>query len=275
LSQNRNIVMEGCEIEEPSASNSASRVLVSVVIPARNEASSMANLITEIRRSLSSYPCEIIVVDDASTDMTVSIARASGAKLISHQYNRGKGCAIKTGVQNAQGDIIVFLDGDGAHDPQEILQVIAPILLDKADLVIGSRRLPESQVLAYSVTRRVSIALTSYIISVIVSFLLPLLSLFKYPMKYTKITDCTSGFRAIKRESWQKLTLVSNGFQIETEMVYEAVKNRLTIAEVPICCYNHSCRRSYLSILRDMPKTAKLLIIKLLAEVRARYEVLE
>jgi len=243
---------------------------VSVIVPARNEESSIAKLITEIRIGLPPYPYEIIVVNDASTDMTASIAQTIGAKLVSHAYNRGKGLALRTGVENAEGDIIVFLDGDGAHDPREIPQIIAPILQNKADLVIGSRRFPESKVPSYPLTRRINIALTSYTISFIVSFLLPLASLFRYSMRYNKITDCTSGFRAIKKGNWQKLNLVSNGFQIETEMVYEAVKNRLTIVEVPISCYNHSARRSYLSVLRDMPKTAKLLIIKLLAESRTR-----
>ena len=83
------------------------------------------------------------------------------------------------------------------------------------------------------------------------------------------ITDCTSGFRGIKKEAWQKLELVSQGFQIETEMIYESAKNGLTIAEVPISC-NWNTRLSHLSILRDGLSTLKLLSRKLVNEVRGR-----
>ena len=81
--------------------------------------------------------------------------------------------------------------------------------------------------------------------------------------KWIKITDCTSGLRAITRESWQKLGLVSLGFQIETEMIYEAARNRLVIAEVPISC-NWDSRFSRLSVIRDGLRTMKLLTGKML-----------
>lgn len=243
--------------------------LVSVIIPAKDEANSIGSLIPEIRESLSGCPHEIIVVDDGSRDRTREIAYSNGTIVVSHEKNLGKGAALKTGVQNASGGVIVFLDGDGAHDAQDIPRVIAPILEGKADLVIGSRSLPESHVVISPLTRRLSSNLASLAISVIISFLLPLITLFRCSMRYIKITDCTSGFRAIKKANWQKLDLVSQGFEIDTEMIYEAARNRLTISEVPISC-NWNREFSRLSIFGDGLRTVKLLVRKLMGDIRRK-----
>ncbi len=237
--------------------------LVNVIIAARDEAHSIGNLIPKIKESLSECLHEIIVVDDGSRDNTGEIARSNGAIVIFHEKNIGKGAATKTGVRNAKGDIIVFLDGDGAHDPQDISRLIAPILEGTADLVIGSRVLPESKVSVSPLIWRLINNLASFVIS----FLLPLVTLFKCPVKYIKITDCTSGFRAINREAWKKLDLVSQGFQIETEMIYEAARNKLTIAGVPISC-NWNSEASRLSIFRDGLRTLRLLARKLMNDAR-------
>ncbi len=156
--------------------------LISVIIPARNEANSIGSLISKIKRSLSEYPHETIVIDDSSEDGTEEIARSSGIIIVSHEKNLGKGAGMRTGVENAKGDIIIFLDGDGTHDPEDIPRVITPILEGEADLVIGSRALPESQVFISPLTRRLSNNLASFVISVIISFLSPLATLFKCPV---------------------------------------------------------------------------------------------
>ena len=196
----------------------------------------------------------------------------------------------------SDADVVVFLDGDGQHDPGDISKIIAPILQNKADLVIGSRCLPESKVSVSPFTRRFTNNVASFIISMIISFLLPLasqLNRLTHPTKQTQlaqqtqptqqtpltancqlptgklnwITDCTSGFRAIKKESWQKLELTSKGFQIETEMIYEAARKGLTIAEVPISC-NWNSEFSRLSIIQDGLRTLNLLSKKLLTNLR-------
>ncbi len=269
LGENYSRIVRGYESGEPAAPDSASQLLVSVIIPARDEANSIGSLIPKIKESLSGYPHEIIVVDDGSKDETKEIARSNGIIIISHEKNLGKGAAMKTGVENARGDIILFLDGDGAHDPQDIPRVIAPILGGEADLVIGSRTLPESKVSISPLSRRLSNNLASFVISVIISFLLPLATLFKCPVKYIKITDCTSGFRATTKEGWQKLDLISQGFQIETEMLYEAARNKLAITEVPISC-NWNSELSRLSIVKDGFRTLKLLVWKLLNNAKRR-----
>ena len=248
-------------------SNFSQRKLVSVIIPARDEANSIVSLIHEIKENLSRYPYEVIVVDDGSRDATKEVAQSSATLVVSHEKNLGKGAAMKTGVENARGDIIVFLDGDKAYSPQDIPGLIAPILRRKADLVLGSRTIPGAKVPTSPLVRRLSNNLASLVISAIISLLLPLVTRFRCPAKWTKITDCTGGFRAIRRRGWHKLDLTSQGFQIETEMIYEAARNGLTIAEAPVSC-NWNRELSHLSILRDGLKTLKLLAGKLIGDIR-------
>jgi len=289
-------ILDAMRDSQKRASDSPSRS-VSVIIPARDEASFIGSVITGIRQSLSAYNHEIIIVDDGSKDKTAEIARDSQATVVSHQNSRGKGAAMKTGVKRAKGDIIVFIDSDGAHDPKEIPTVIAPIIQNQADLVIGSRALLESNISRPPPLRRLSNNMASFIISIIISLFLPLSSLLnrlihprkplviqprkvETPQPETRgyrlitgrlkwITDCTSGFRALTKDAWQRLNLVSDEFQIETEMIYEAAKNKLTMAEVPISC-NWSTKSSRLSIIEDGLRTSKLLLNKLWGNLRQK-----
>lgn len=251
---------------EPPVSLSATglrEVKISIIIPARDEAASIGRLISQINDSLSSLDHEVILVDDGSKDNTRTIAEGAGAKVISHPASRGKGAAMKTGAEKATGDIIVFMDGDGQHNPDDIPGVIAPILDNKAEMVIGSRTLPESRVTIVPFTRKWSNSLASFITSVLISIILPIRTLFKTPLKWTSITDCTSGFRAIKKEEWHRLNLISNGFEIETEMIMESAKNRLRIKESPISC-SWDGKVSRLYIVKDGIKTLKLLLKKVI-----------
>ena len=120
------------------------------------------------------YVDQVIVVDDGSDDGTGEMAREAGALVIRHEKNRGKGAAMKTAVQNSDADIVVFLDSDGQHNPDEIPELIEPIIQGRADLVIGSRHLPGSQIASPSFKRRLTNTLASIIISIVISVLLPL-----------------------------------------------------------------------------------------------------
>ena len=242
---------------------------VSVIIPAKDEASSIGSLISRIKESLSAYDYEVIVVDDGSKDNTKDIARSSSVMTLSHDRSLGKGAAMKSGAGSATGDIFVFLDGDGAHYPEDIPSVVAPILQNKADLIIGSRNFHGSEASGFYLPRRVANKLASFITSIIISFFLPIVTSFKCPMKWIKVADAESGFKAISRGNWHRLSLISRGFEIETEMIYEAARNKLAIAEVPISC-NLKCGTSSLSILKDSWETMKLLVGKLTGEVKGR-----
>jgi len=242
---------------------------VSVIIPARDEANSIGSLISRIKGSLSAYSYEIIVVDDGSKDNTKDIARSSSVMTLSHDRSLGKGAAMKSGAGSATGDIFVFLDGDGAHYPEDIPSVISPILQNKADLIIGSRNFHGSEAPTSYWPRRIANHLASFITSLIISFSLPMVTSFKCPVKWIKVADAESGFKAISRGNWQRLNLISQGFEIETEMIYEAARNKLAIAEVPISC-NWGGGTSSLSVLRDSWKTMKLLLRKFIGEVKGR-----
>ncbi|MFC1901645.1 glycosyltransferase family 2 protein [Chloroflexota bacterium] len=240
--------------------------LLSVIVPVKDEASTLGNLIRRIRESLCTYTYEIILVNDNSIDNTALVERSNDIVIVSHEKNLGKGTAMKTGAANAKGDILIFLDSDGVHDPRYIPNIIAPILQDKADLVIGSRALHGWSKSGCHLNRKLSNIVASIVISVVISFLLPLVTAFKYPLKRVKVTDCTSGFRAIRKEGWHRLNLTSLRFEIETEMIYEAASTGLTIAEVSIT-YNQNGQFSHLSILRDGLKTSKMLALKLTGSI--------
>ena len=122
-------------------SSQATRPKVVAVIPCFNTEPFIAEVVSKARK----YVDQVIVIDDGSRDGTAEAARAAGAVVVSHEKNRGKGAAMKTGVENTDADIIIFLDGDGQHDPEDIPKIIEPILRGKVDLAIGSRCLPESK----------------------------------------------------------------------------------------------------------------------------------
>ncbi|MBI4333593.1 MAG: glycosyltransferase family 2 protein [Chloroflexi bacterium] len=249
-----------------SAGNSQSPK-VSVVIPARDEALAVGGIISQLKQTLSGLPYEIILVDDGSQDGTSKIGESLGATVVSHRVNLGKGAAMKTGAEKARGEIIVFMDGDGQHKAKDLPRVLNPVLHGQADLVIGSRTLPESDVTIVPAARKWSNSFASFTISFIISFLLPLRTGFRIPLRWTAITDCTSGFRAVRRDKWQQLDLVSNGYEIETEMILEAARNRLAITEAPISC-TWDARMSRLSVLKDGLRTVKLLLGKLVRSPR-------
>ncbi|MGA7676802.1 MAG: glycosyltransferase family 2 protein, partial [Dehalococcoidia bacterium] len=245
---------------------------LSVIIPAKDEANSVGELIARVKSSLSGYNFEVVVVDDGSKDGTKRIAENSGAIAISHTKTLGKGAAMKSGALAATGDILIFLDGDGAHNPEDIPKVIAPVLQNRADLIIGSRNFRGSRTFGSYLPRRITNKLASLVTSIIISFFLPLAASFKCPMKWIRVEDAECGFKAISKEKWCQLNLVSQGFEIESEIIYEAVKNRQTIHNAPISC-NWDSKVSRLSILRDGLKTLRLLFSKLIHDMSERQSV--
>jgi len=274
-----------------------------VAIPCYDTASFIADIVSASRK----YVDEVVVIDDGSKDSTASKAKDAGASVISHQQNRGKGVAMKTAIENIEADAIIFIDGDGQHDPNDIPQLLQPIIDGKAGFVIGSRFLPQSKVTSPPIMRIITNGIASTIISIVISFFIPIAMSFNSLLQYCKlnssnktvnrtsnnmrrnkkgikadtgyrlangrfkwITDCTSGYRAIRKDNWQNLNLISNRFQIETEMIYEAAKNGLSIAEVPISCkWGQSI--SKLSIVKDGSKTLMLLWNKLIRDAFTKH----
>lgn len=168
---------------------------VSVILPARNEAVSLATLLPQLRAVLPT--AEIIVVDDGSTDATSSTARALGARVVRHQVSRGNGAAIKSGARAATGDVLVMMDADGQHQPTEIAKLLQK--LDEGfDLVVGTR----SRSAHASLGRRLANGLYNQLASWLTS---------------QPILDLTSGFRAVRREAFMPfLPLLPNKFSYPT-----------------------------------------------------------
>jgi glycosyltransferase involved in cell wall biosynthesis len=242
---------------------------ISVIIPAKDEAKSIGKLISRTKMALSDYEVEIIVIDDGSEDETKGVANNYGVMVISHTETQGKGAAMKTGANAASGDILVFLDGDGAHMPEDIPNMLSPVLQNKADLVVGSRSFRDSKTFSSYMPRIVTNKLASFMTSVIAFLLLPLVTFFKYPAKWIAVEDAECGFKVIRKEKWQRLNLTSQGFEIESEIIYEVAKNRFIISNVPIDC-DWTCKVSRLSILQDGFRTLRLLFGKLIGDMRGK-----
>jgi len=189
---------------------------VSVVIPAKDEAGGIKQIIEKV----TSYANEVIVVDGHSKDNTREIASQHGAKVIMDN-NKGKGDAYRVGINAAQGDIIVFIDADGSHEPNDIPKLVKPIVQGKADLVIGSRMLGGSDEFHGN---------TSNYIRMVGGGLITLLINLRFK---TSLTDCLNGFRAIKKDIAMSLNLKANQFEIEHEMIMKCLKKGYKVCEIP------------------------------------------
>ena len=185
------------------------------IIPAYNEEEELANVIAKTFK----YVDKVIVVDDGSADKTAEVAIEAGAEVISHSTNLGKGEALKSGFKAVDDDsIIITIDGDGQHNPDEIPILIKPIIEDGADLVNGSRYIngPEENTPAY---RRVGQKVLDIATNISAGI---------------SITDSQSGFRAFSSKSRNVFRFKDTGFGIESEMLVDAAEAELKIVEVPI-----------------------------------------
>lgn len=186
-----------------------------VLIPAFNEQAAIGSV---VRKSLQ-YASDVLVVDDGSSDNTSEIAKNAGASVLRHSTNYGKGVSLKDAFSHVQGyDIVVTIDGDGQHNPDEIPDLIKPICEGKADFVNGSRYLNgfDENTPAY---RRVGQRVLDIATNVTAG---------------TNVTDSQSGFRAFKASTISCYKFRDPGFGIESEMIADAAENNLRILEVPI-----------------------------------------
>jgi len=184
---------------------------VVAVIPCYNTEHHIAEVVT---RALP-YVDQVIVVDDGSTDDTVEVARKAGAKVISHSTNRGYGEAIKSCFEAAKtntADVLVILDGDGQHNPDEIPKLLARILKAEADLIIGSRFLSnEGSMPRY---RKFGISVITF--------------LWNFGAK-VKVSDTQSGFRAYSKVIFEPFHLSEKGMSISIEILEKARRRGATI----------------------------------------------
>ena len=191
---------------------------LSIVIPLYNEEKSIKNILNKIPND---EEIEIIVVDDGSTDKSSveAINSNKSIKLIRHKENQGYGNAVLTGIKNATGDIIITMDSDGQHNPNEIYRLIEPILNDKADICVGSRYLGKC----------------SYNIPLYTRFGECVIEKTLQILFRQKISNNQSGYRALKKEIidiYDKIKF--NGFAFATEILIKSKLRSYRIKEVPI-----------------------------------------
>lgn len=202
---------------------------LSVILPAYNEAGSIGALIHSIRAG---YPeAEIIVIDDGSTDATAEEAAAAGASVYGHPYNIGNGAAIKSGIRVAQGDILVFMDADGQHDPDDIRKLID--YMPQFDMVVGARVKGSQASVGRSIGNRIYNWLGSYVS--------------KFPIK-----DLTSGFRAVKAEVARSfLYLLPNTYSYPTTITLGVLRSGQSVKYVPIAANPRTRGASNIRLAQD------------------------
>ena len=186
-----------------------------VIIPAFNEQAAIGEV---VKKSLQ-YADDVLVVDDGSSDNTSEIAENAGASLLKHPTNFGKGVSLRDAFGQVEGyDIVVTIDGDGQHNPDEIPDLIRPIMENGADFVNGSRYLNgfEENTPSY---RRVGQRVLDIATNITAG---------------TDVTDSQSGFRAFNGSTISCYKFRDPGFGIESEMIADAAENNLRILEVPI-----------------------------------------
>lgn len=185
---------------------------ITIILPAYNEEKIIGSIIKDIRKINDDW--EIITVDDGSSDKTAEEASSAGAKLIKHPYNKGNGAAIKTGIRNARGDIIVLMDADGQHNPEDIPRILQE--MKNNDMVIGIRKKGAEG----SWHRNMA----NWIFSLFATYLCG-----------QNVLDLTSGFRAIRKNVIRKfLYLFPNKFSWPTTATLSLIRAGYSVSYVPI-----------------------------------------
>jgi len=186
---------------------------VSVVIPCRNEAESLRSLLPRIKQAIPGG--EILVVDDGSSDESVGVCSEHKVRCIRHPYSKGNGAAIKTGARSASGRLLLFMDADGQHDPDDIPRLLD--LMDQGyDLAIGARS-PDAHA---SWQRGVANRGFNRLASLMTGYHIP---------------DLTSGFRAVRADYFRKiLYLLPNGFSYPTTSTMAFYRSGFSVGFIPV-----------------------------------------
>ncbi len=212
------------------------RLSLSIILPAKNEAAAVGATLESIRQY---YPAaELIVVNDGSNDNTAQVAEAAGARIVHHPYSKGNGAAIKSGARAATGDVIVFMDADGQHDPADIPRLLSK-LEEGHDMVVGARQTGSQASLGRGLANGFYNLLATY-------------------MTGHKVEDLTSGFRAVRADKFREfLYLLPNGFSYPTTSTMAFFRAGYSVAYEPI----HAAQRIGKSHIKPLQDGMRFLLI--------------
>jgi glycosyltransferase involved in cell wall biosynthesis len=202
---------------------------VSIIIPAYNESQTIGRIVLKIKELYPDH--EIIVVNDGSTDDTAAIAENAGAKVYSHPYNIGNGAAIKSGIRTVSGDILVFMDGDFQHDPEDIGKMLK--YFPEYDMVVGARSIRGQSSIVRAFGNKIYNWLASYVAM--------------FPIK-----DLTSGFRAVKSDLAQQLVnLLPNTYSYPSTLTLGVLRKGRSLKYIPINIQRRKMGKSKINLIKD------------------------
>jgi glycosyltransferase involved in cell wall biosynthesis len=190
-----------------------------VVIPALDEEQSLPGVLMRMPKVAAGVPVRVLVVDDGSHDGTADVARAHGAFVVRHETNVGGGAALRTGfalAAEAGADIVVTMDADGQHLPEELDRMIEPVASGRAGLAVGSRTLGAAEPNTFA--RELGIAVFNRLISFLTG---------------RRITDCSNGYRAVRTGVLRSLDLRQQQFHT-AEFLIQALARGVEVVEVPV-----------------------------------------
>ena len=205
---------------------------VSVIVPAYNEAAIIGKITLEISRVLeqTDYTFEVLVIDDGSTDGTAEAAEEAGARVIRHPYNIGNGAAIKAGIRQANGVVVLMMDADGQHNPEDIPRILQ--YTRSFDMVVGARARASKTDLHRDLANKIYNAAASYVCN-------------------RKIEDLTSGFRAVRADIAKRFVyLLPNTFSYPSTITLAIIRAGHSLKYVPIVT-NRRVGRSKIHLIRD------------------------
>ncbi len=188
---------------------------VTVAIPCHNEAPTIAKVVSDFRGQLPE--AEVLVCDNCSTDGTAEAARAAGARVI-REKRKGKGYALQTILEAVDSDVCVLVDGDDTYFAEDVHALLAPVLADRADMVVGDR-LQEASSQALSDLHRFGNRAILAIVNMTFR---------------TSFKDVLSGYRVMNRNFMRSVPLITGGFEIETELTLQALEKGMAIEELPV-----------------------------------------
>lgn len=215
---------------------------VAIIIPAKDEEHTIGEVLDNLLLNFDAD--NLTVVDDESSDRTAEIARWKNVRVMQGK-GKGKGAAIKAAIKNVRSDILVFIDADGSHKPEDIPALIQPIIAGNADLVIASRIKGGSEEFSGNISNKIR-----FIGNLISAFIINLV----WGRGKRTVTDCQNGFRAIKTRVCREINLKENSFAIEQEMVIKCLKMGYRISEISSYEFKRKYGNSHINPMIMLPK---------------------